>query len=460
MSLLRRYWAAFAVIAVFAGALGLSSYLLVKNSMVLWQAQRSSNWLASQLELEQVKSLGLLDAFYSQNPEITADGVRERFEIFESRIKTIATGDDGSELRQTSDYHALMNLLAPTVERLRPHFDTLDRGDRNQYLAIRKDLAALGPPIHAWTMDFLLRNKALDMLRRSYYPVLGALLGVICTGIILIWMLNRAIVRAETLAQTERAARERADHANRAKDTFLAIASHEFRTPLNAIIGFSELLQSRRATLTEEAQSRFLEDILASGRHLARIIDDTLTMSKISTGKLTLKLEPLDIRAVMNDCLSALRASAKEMDVALICHMPVNAIQVFADSVWLNQAITNIASNALRFTPSGEVVEVACHQRDEAVVLEVVDKGVGIPETELHHVTKAFYQVQNVLDRERGGLGLGLAIANGVIEAHGGHLAISSVVGSGTVVSVSLPTLRFEDGVAHARRAQIDLNQF
>ncbi|MET1027478.1 MAG: HAMP domain-containing sensor histidine kinase [Dongiaceae bacterium] len=460
MKLLRRYWGAFAVIAVFAGALGLSSYLLVRNSVVLWQAQRSSNWLASQLELEQLKSLGLLDAFYSQNPEITAETVRERFEIFESRINTIATGEEGSELRETTHYRTLMTLLTSTVERLQPHFDRLDRADRNQYLAIRKDLAGLGPPIHTWTMDFLLRNKALDMLRRSYYPVLGALLGVICAGIILIWMLNRAIARAEILAQTERAARGRADHANRAKDTFLAIASHEFRTPLNAIIGFSELLHDRGPTLTDEARTRFLEDILSSGRHLARIIDDTLTMSKISTGKLTLKLEPLDIRAIMNDCLSALRASAKEMDVALICHMPVNAIQVLADAVWLNQAIANIASNALRFTPSGECVEVKCHQQSDSVVLEVVDRGVGIPETELHHVTKAFYQVQNVLDRERGGLGLGLAIANGVIEAHGGNLMVSSVVGQGTVVSVSLPTLRSEEGGVHTRRAQIDLNQF
>lgn len=460
MSIVRKYWTAFAVTLIFAGALGLSTYLLVKNSTALSQAQRSTSWLAAQLELEYFRTLSLLDAFYSQDPEVSADGVRERFEIFESRINTIATGEEGSELRTTKNYQALMDLLVPAVTKIQLALNGHDRANPSQHVAVRKLLTALGRPIQAWTMGVLLHNQALETLRSSSYPVLGALLGVVSAGSILIWMLSRAIIRAEAFAHTEHMARERADHANRAKDTFLAIASHEFRTPLNAIIGFSELLLSRAHTLTEDSRNGFLEDIISSGRQLSRIINDTLNMSKISTGKLTLKLEPMDIRSILNDCVSPLQTSAKDVGVILAPHMPSNAIKVLADPVWLNQAITNIVSNAIRFTTSGERVDVRCHQRDEAVVVEVVDRGIGIPETELHHVTKPFYQVQNVLDRERGGLGLGLAIANGVIEAHGGNLTISSAVGQGTVVTVSLPTVRSQDGWAQARKAQIDVNQF
>lgn len=439
MGFFRRYRGAFLVTSLFALALSFSCLFAMWNSILLSQTQRSSNWLVSQLEVEYLRYNDALQHLYLHELSSTPDYVRLRFGIFESRIKTISIGAEGSELRETPHYRLLLPLLQQAESSSAALMPQLDPKDPRQSEGALRDLAVLSPTIHDWVMEVLLHNSTIESLRRSYYPVILALLGVLTTGIVLIVMLNRATAKAEDLVVTERQARQRADDANRAKDTFLAIASHEFKTPLNAIIGFSEVLLMPHIALSEAQRTQYLQDILSSGRQLARVVDDTLNLSRIATGKLSLAKERVDLGAILHTARPTLEALAAASEIGLQIDLPAGPVWIFADSVWLHQAIQNLVANAIKFSTAGDLVRLSCQATDTEVSIAVIDTGIGIPPEDLPRITEAFYQANHPLKRKTGGLGLGLAIADGVVRAHGGALTLGSEYGHGTTATISLP---------------------
>src|SRR5262249_45669989 len=153
--------------------------------------------------------------------------------------------------------------------------------------------------------------------------------------------------------------------------------------------------------------NQYLKDIVSSGRHLARIVDDTLNLSKISAGRLSLKMECVDLGSILQSAQSTFETLAAAADVVLQIELSAASAWIHADAVWIHQAIQNVVSNAVKFSTAGEVVRLICRAAGTEASIEVIDTGIGIPADELPRVTQAFYQVHNALDRTNGGLGLG-----------------------------------------------------
>jgi signal transduction histidine kinase len=239
-------------------------------------------------------------------------------------------------------------------------------------------------------------------------------------------------------------ARSQAEMANRAKSEFLANMSHELRTPLNAIIGFSEIIAHELfGPMGNERYLDYMKDIHKSSLHLLLIINDVLDMSKIEAGKLELSKEPLSLRKVIGEVIRMMRELADSRRIALATKLSDQEAQIWADERAMKQIFLNLLSNAIKFSKDGgEVcIRIAADQPDLAVV-EFEDHGIGMNEEELERALQPFGQAKPSTTRNYGGTGLGLPITKGLIEAHGGKLAIESRAGQGTVARISLPIER------------------
>jgi signal transduction histidine kinase len=238
--------------------------------------------------------------------------------------------------------------------------------------------------------------------------------------------------------EREKAAREDAQAANRAKDEFLATLSHELRTPLNAVLGWARLLSS--GTLDRDATARAIEIIERNSRRQAQLIEDLLDISRIVTGKL--RLEPRDslVSTVIEAAVEALRpaADAKHIRVEIRPWPAEHPVRI--DPGRLQQIVWNLLANAIKFTPNGGRVSVAVREGDSRLLVEVGDTGIGIPPEFLPYVFERFRQAEGTVTRTHGGLGLGLSIVRHLVELHGGEItARSEGEGRGTVFTVSLP---------------------
>ncbi|HSD16168.1 MAG TPA: ATP-binding protein [Thermomonas sp.] len=238
------------------------------------------------------------------------------------------------------------------------------------------------------------------------------------------------------------AAIEDARRANLAKSRFLANMSHEFRTPLNGLSGTSELLASTRL---DNEQRGYLETIQAANRSLLSLVEDVLDISAIEAGKLKLKLEPFDLRELVEQIELLLRpdARARQLDYVVVIGADV-PVALRGDAGHLRQVLVNLLSNALKFTPSGEVrlvVEAVAPPSDERQRLRftVSDTGIGIPASARAKLFEAFEQADNSLSRRHGGTGLGTTIAKGLTEAMGGSIGFESSENIGSRFWVELP---------------------
>ncbi len=252
--------------------------------------------------------------------------------------------------------------------------------------------------------------------------------------------LASAIVRAESAREEAVVARDSAERANRLKSMFLATMSHELRTPLNAIIGFSELMQDQiYGPLGDMRYSEYSGLIQGAGHHLLSLINDVLDMSKIEAGKFELHREHFDIREIVRDCLDLMRERASQEGVTLTGDVPATPLTLDADRRAMKQILLNLLSNAIKFTPAGGRVVAHAKLSGDALVLSVEDTGIGIPSEQVNRLGNPFVQVRNSAGASHEGTGLGLALVRALAETHDGNLAIESVVGEGTTVSVTIP---------------------
>ncbi|CAN5606088.1 ATP-binding protein [soil metagenome] len=248
--------------------------------------------------------------------------------------------------------------------------------------------------------------------------------------------------RAELL-EREQAARAEAEKANRLKDEFLATLSHELRTPLNAVIGWSRILSSGR--LDEESAAHALEVIERNAWSQKQIIEDILDVSRVITGKLQLNLGPVDLVAVVDAALDAVRPAliAKAIHIETIIDAGLRIVPGDADR--LQQVVWNLLSNAARFTPSEGNVEVRLSHDNAHVQIQVSDSGPGIDPAFLPHVFERFRQADGTTTRTHGGLGLGLAIVRHLVELHGGIItAKNRPDGPGAIFTLKLRLPRGE----------------
>jgi signal transduction histidine kinase len=238
-------------------------------------------------------------------------------------------------------------------------------------------------------------------------------------------------------------ARQQAELASRAKGDFLANMSHELRTPLNAIIGFSEMIcEEVLGPLRDEQYLEYIHDIHATGLHLLSIINDVLDMSKIEAGKLELASEPVVMQQIVVTAVRMLSEQAKSARIEVITRLPVDNLVVLGDERALRQITLNLLSNAIKFSHAGSRIEIrAMRDPEDDLLLEFDDNGIGMTVAELERAMQPFGQCNPVSTRKEQGTGLGLPITKGLVEAHGGTLAVESAVGIGTLVRICLPAL-------------------
>jgi len=223
--------------------------------------------------------------------------------------------------------------------------------------------------------------------------------------------------RAEHLARAE-AARAEAEAANRLKDEFLITISHELKTPLNAILGWSVLLQSGR--LDRERTEQAIATIERNAKAQSRLVDDLLDTSRIVTGKLRLEPQRVHLATVITSAVDSIRHAADAKHIHLSLHLEPNMEPIQGDMNRLQQVVWNLLSNAVKFTPAGGQVTVELRSVEDWVEVVVRDTGKGIRPEFLPHVFDRFRQADSSTTREFGGLGLGLAIVRHLVELHGG----------------------------------------
>lgn len=243
-------------------------------------------------------------------------------------------------------------------------------------------------------------------------------------------------LRLRVSEQAMRRAKEEAELSSAAKSQFLAHMSHELRTPLNAIIGFSELmLHGILGPIENDRYRDYIGDIGQSGQHLLSVINDILDLSKIEAGRRAFHLEPVQASDVVADALRLIEQKARDKGVELITDL-ISDATLNLDRRAAKQMLINLLSNAVKFTPEGGRVTISFAPNGAQVTLSVIDNGIGIPPEKLASVLEPFAQVEQELYLTEEGTGLGLPIVKALIEAHDGHLDISSAVGRGTRVSL------------------------
>ncbi|MGH7437546.1 MAG: ATP-binding protein, partial [Polyangiaceae bacterium] len=245
----------------------------------------------------------------------------------------------------------------------------------------------------------------------------------------------------KALLATERRARREADEANRMKDQFLGIVSHELRTPLNAILGWTQMVQLR--AYERDVVQRAIGVMERNAKALARIVDDILDVSRIVNGKLHVELRNTDFTEVARAALELARPHAAAKGVELTESLTEDCA-LRGDPGRLEQVVTNLLSNAIKFTRPGGHVQVTLVRAGGEIQLAVADDGCGIDAGDLPHVFESFRQADSSTTRSHAGLGLGLAIAQHIVVAHGGAItARSDGPGTGTAVSITLPAALF-----------------
>ena len=232
--------------------------------------------------------------------------------------------------------------------------------------------------------------------------------------------------------------------ANTAKSDFLALMSHELRTPLNAIIGFSEILGTEMlGPIGHPRYREYANDVHGAGRHLLALINDILDLSKAAAGKFELACEEIVPADIVAECLRLTRGKAHEGGLRLTSELAPGLPNLMVDRLRLKQALLNLCSNAIKFTPPGGAVHVTADQMDGgSFMLAVRDTGIGMTPEQIPVALEPFRQVASPFARNAEGTGLGLALVKSLIECHDGRLEVESMLHKGTTVRLVLPAAR------------------
>jgi signal transduction histidine kinase len=246
-----------------------------------------------------------------------------------------------------------------------------------------------------------------------------------------------AIQNARLFREIEDKSRQ-LEAANRHKDEFLASMSHELRTPLNAVIGFSEVLLERMFGELNDKQEEYLNDILASGRHLLSLINDILDLAKIEAGRMDLDVEDFELAPAIDNALVLIRERATRKGLTLDTTLPGGLGTVRGDQRKIKQVLVNLLSNAVKFTPEGGRIEVRAERVDGHVEVSVIDTGIGIASDDHDAVFEEFRQVGTDYAKKHEGTGLGLALSRKFVELHGGRIWLKSRPGEGSTFTFTI----------------------
>ena len=243
---------------------------------------------------------------------------------------------------------------------------------------------------------------------------------------------------------------EQLDTANRYKSDFLASMSHEFRTPLNAIIGYARLIRRDSEGQISRLQRENLQDLLNNAERLLNLIDSLLDFAKIEAGRMDVRVEPVRVHEVIDGVASTIESMLNDDRVHLTRDIDPHLPVVITDREKLRQIIFNLLGNAVKFTETGEI-HISASQQNGSLRLAVADTGIGIERHDLDRIFERFHQGDSSTIKKYRGTGLGLAIVKQFAHLLGGEVAVESEVGKGSVFTVTLPLDRGEGGLTRAR---------
>jgi PAS domain S-box-containing protein len=312
-------------------------------------------------------------------------------------------------------------------------FDGVDPATLN---ALQEHLAARKPfrDFHVVRRGANGRIHALNISGMPIYDEDGAFCGY--RGV------AQDVSKQATAENASRAAKLQAVEANRAKTEFLANISHELRTPLNAILGFSEIMKEAMLGPISPRYQEYATDIHNSGQYLDGLVTNLLDLSRIEMGRVDLSEDVVDIATVIDHGFRLLKMRAEEQGIDLVVETPPDGLMVRCDKLRIKQALVNLLSNAVKFTPRGGFIKISAELAPCGLAIRVRDNGIGMRPDDIAIAVEPFRQIDPLLSRRFGGVGLGLALAKSLVELHGGRLELESAVAAGTVATIYLPTAR------------------
>ena len=344
-------------------------------------------------------------------------------------------GLDGRVRRFNDAWEKTLGFRADEL-RARPLLELLHPEDRPRAREAVRQLQG-GAVIRQVEMRFLAKNGAAKWLLCSATPVArqGLVFAAACDITELKCLEERLRQQNLVLEEQNRFARM----ASRMKSEFLANMSHELRTPLNGVIGFSELMLDGRLGAVSPCQQEFLQRILNSARHLLRLINDVLDLSKVEAGKIDFQIAPVSVARLVDEVIDVLSRMAADKRIRVESDV-ADVGPVTADAARLKQVLYNYLSNALKFTGEGGRVTVRVRPEGEAEFrLEVCDTGIGIRQEDLGRLFVEFQQLDGGSAKRYEGTGLGLALTKRIVEALGGRVAVASAPGEGSAFSAVFP---------------------
>ena len=226
-----------------------------------------------------------------------------------------------------------------------------------------------------------------------------------------------------------------------AKSEFVSIVAHELRTPMTSIKGYADLILSGAAGSVSETQMQFLRVIRTNVERLAALVGDLLDISRIEAGRVKFDIRPLRMDEVAREVVDSLQGEIVRRNLELEVDIPTHLPQVQGDRNRIVQVLTNLVSNAYKYTPPGGRITLALHRANGELQVDVSDTGIGIAPTDSDRVFERFYRADHDLVRQQTGTGLGLPIAKSIVEMHGGRMWVRSELGKGSTFSFSLPVV-------------------
>ena len=406
-------------------------------------------WNTSQFEVDAARFGTSFAYMHGTDPTHLPPDVMRRWRALQNRYAVLTAGKVRDELNDNPNAADLLPAIHADMERLGQLLEGSDAAPLAQRSVIAALLDGLQVKAHrlavvtntsAGTKDEKARESLAELIDTisAVRIALGIVLGI---GVMaLFWQQMRLRRLTSELAR----AKYQAEEASRAKTDFLAHMSHEFRTPLNAIIGFSDLMKAEVfGPMSPPRYKDYVGDIADAGKHLLGLIDKVLDVAKIEAGKLEPRPQPVDIPELLKTCADLVQQPLGAGELTLRMQLPAQLPPVLADPQHLRQIVLNLLSNAVKFTLAGGEIRIGAARKADndrdGIEIWVEDTGIGIAPADLAKALAPFGQIRTNATTAQQGTGLGLPITKSLAEINGGRFQIESAPGKGTRVSIHFP---------------------